>query len=353
MPTCFDTKPDHKRLLAVLKGDMPDRAPLYEFFSDSSVQLAAIGEWPMDDSLPLGDSPDRDNHMQAQYYLGYDYLSPWVSFGFTGMQQVKSTDIEGYDHYFVDEKNKAITSREDLERYPWPTPESVDYSNIEYCSKHLPEGMKLVCNLGGGLLEWGMWLMGAEQFCLAIYDDPDLVRDVLTHVNDHQVAVASCAASHSEVIAVAMGDDMGFKTQTFLPPKAMREFIFPGLKRVVDAIHAQGKLFILHSCGNLTEVMDDLIDYVGIDAKHSFEDVIMPVTEAKQRWGDRVSLMGGVDLDMLCRASEDDLRAYVRNIVQVCRQGGRYALGSGNSIANYIPPKSLRIMLDEAIRCQQ
>ncbi len=51
--------------------------------------------------------------------------------------------------------------------------------------------------------------------------------------------------------------------------------------------------------------MDDLIDDVGIDAKHSYEDVIMPVWEAKKKWGHRMALIGGVDMDVLARGTED------------------------------------------------
>ncbi len=270
MPTCFGTKPDYTRIQKVLAGEKPDRVPLYEFFSDTDVQIAAIGDHPMADSLPLGDNEELNRHIQAQYYLGYDYLIPAVALGFVGLQHNCAVDVDGHEHYYLDEHNVAIRNREDFEKYPWPTPNSADFSQLEYLSSHLPEGMKIVCNLGGGLLEWGMWLMGAEQFCLAIYDDPELVTDLLSRICDQQVAVASQAASHPDVIAVAMGDDMGFKTQTFLPPPAMRKYIFPGLKRITDAIHAHGKPFILHSCGNLALVMDDLIDFVGIDAKHSF-----------------------------------------------------------------------------------
>lgn len=212
--------------------------------------------------------------------------------------------------------------------------------------------MKLIVNLGGGLLEWAMWLMGTEDFLMALYDDPSLVRDVIAKVNEQQCLVAKQAASHPDVFACIMGDDMGFKTQTFLTPDSLREYVFPGHKNVVEAVHSEGKLFMLHSCGNLDLVMDDLIDFVQIDGKHSYEDVITPVWKAKELWGRRVALLGGVDVDVLCRAPEDELRSYVRNVVAKCGPSG-FAVGSGNSIADYVPPGQLRIMLDEAIRCQQ
>ena len=59
--------------------------------------------------------------------------------------------------------------------------------------------------------------------------------------------------------------------------------------------HEKGLPYFVHSCGNLVEIMDDLIDEVGIDGKHSFEDAIMPINEAQARWGDRIAVLGGID----------------------------------------------------------
>ena len=95
--------------------------------------------------------------------------------------------------------------------------------------------------------------------------------------------------------------------------------------------------------------MPDLIDEVGIDAKHSFEDAIMPVTEVKRRYGKRIGLLGGVDVDVLSRRLPSEVRKYVRNVIDQCAPGGRYAVGSGNSIPSYIPVENYLTMLDEAL----
>ncbi|MGC8861968.1 MAG: uroporphyrinogen decarboxylase family protein, partial [Armatimonadota bacterium] len=102
--------------------------------------------------------------------------------------------------------------------------------------------------------------------------------------------------------------------------------------------------------GNLGEVMDDLIDYVGIDAKHSFEDAIMPVAEFKRIYGHRIGVVGGVDVGALARMETPDLRRYVRQILEECAPGGGYALGSGNSVANYVKVENYHAMLEEGWR---
>jgi uroporphyrinogen decarboxylase len=104
---------------------------------------------------------------------------------------------------------------------------------------------------------------------------------------------------------------------------------------------------LLHSCGKIEAVMPDLIEGVGIDARHSFEDAITPVARAKRLYGDRIALLGGVDVDILARGSPDHVRAATRRILEACMPGGGYALGSGNSVANYVPLPNFLAMLDE------
>jgi len=96
--------------------------------------------------------------------------------------------------------------------------------------------------------------------------------------------------------------------------------------------------------------MGDLIEVVCIDGKHSFEDTIGDVREAKRLYGDRIALLGGIDVDFLCRASEEEIRSRVRETLDVCHPGGGYCLGTGNSVANYIPLHSYLVMLDEGRR---
>src|SRR5690606_9474671 len=124
---------------------------------------------------------------------------------------------------------------------------------------------------------------------------------------------------------------------TMIAPDDLRKYFFPYHKRIAQLAHEHGKVYVLHACGNLEAVLDDLIDDVGIDAKHSFEDAIMPVTEFKARYGRRVGVVGGLDIGFLSRASEGEVRARVRHTLESCMPGGGYLLGTGNSVANYIP----------------
>jgi len=105
-----------------------------------------------------------------------------------------------------------------------------------------------------------------------------------------------------------------------------------------------------NSCGNLQDVYEDLIEDCKIDAKHSFEDVIMPVAEFKRRYGDRITPLGGLDVDVICRSSADELRAYTRKHIEECFSDGYWALGTGNSLTDYMPVENYMIVLEEGLR---
>ena len=154
-------------------------------------------------------------------------------------------------------------------------------------------------------------------------------------------------ASIESVSAVVISDDLGFKTQTLVSPDDLREFVLPWHRRLAQAVHDHGKPCILHSCGQLADVMEDIIEYVGIDAKHSYEDQILPVTEAKALYGGRIAILGGYDLDRLCRETPAEVRTHTRRLIEACGADGGYALGSGNSIAAYVPVENYLAMLSE------
>ena len=71
--------------------------------------------------------------------------------------------------------------------------------------------------------------------------------------------------------------------------------------------------------------------------------------EFKRNYGDRVAILGGVDVDKLARLPEPELRAHVRKVIAACSTGGRYALGSGNTVCNYVPIGNYFAMVEECM----
>jgi uroporphyrinogen decarboxylase len=94
--------------------------------------------------------------------------------------------------------------------------------------------------------------------------------------------------------------------------------------------------------------MPDLIDDVRIDGKHSFEDIILPIEDFLGIYGGRIAALGGMDIDTLARGSVAEVRERTQQIMDRCAKVGRFAVGSGSSVASYIPVENYLAMLDEA-----
>lgn len=154
--------------------------------------------------------------------------------------------------------------------------------------------MKALGGVGNGVFEISEDLVGFEYLAYMQADDPDLHRDVYRKIGNLMVEIwTEFLDRYADVFAVCrFGDDLGFKTSTLTSPNTIRQHIIPQYKRVITRIKAAGKPFLLHSCGNIFAIMEELIA-IGIDAKHSNEDVIAPFDEWIRLYGDRIGLMGG------------------------------------------------------------
>ena len=111
--------------------------------------------------------------------------------------------------------------------------------------------------------------------------------------------------------------------------------------------HDAGRPFLLHSCGRIFPVMEDIIA-TGIDGKHSNEDAIAPFSRWISLYGDRICNLGGIDMNVLCLRSEQEIRSIVLRTIEESIDHGGFALGSGNSIPDYVPVEGFLAMIHAA-----
>jgi uroporphyrinogen decarboxylase len=346
-------KPDYESFLRCLKRmGTPKRVHHIELFLDWEVKQVLCERF----NLLAGIDPDdpfftQKMEIAIQRFLGYDY----VVCGLEGMDMpvnyvvAEDTAVlkRPFGRVFTDLHKGPITSWQEYEQYPWPEIKNSRTRALEWYEKNLPADMCVIGGLTGHFCENLSWLMGYELLCTSLYDQRDLVEAIARRCDEIDAAVTRRLLEFERVRIIWGSDDMGFRSGTLISPKDMRALVLPGHRELARLSHEAGRLYILHSCGNLRAIMDDLIDDVKIDAKHSFEDVILPVSDAKREYGERVSLLGGIDMDFLCRTDPDSIRQRVRETLEVCLPGGGYCLGTGNSVANYVPVDNYLAMLDE------
>jgi uroporphyrinogen decarboxylase len=277
---------------------------------------------------------------EAFKIAGYDYVTILGS-----SMKFETAEIERKATISLN-AGSIITDRQSFESYKWPDPDSFDYADLERAKKTLPAGIKLIVYGPCGVLENVMLLVGFERLCMLLADDADLAKDIFDAVGSRLVRYYEICAAYESVGALIVNDDWGFKTGMMLSPADMRRYVFGWTRKIVEAIHKAGKPAILHSCGNLEKVMDDIIDDMKFDAKHSFEDVIIPVEQAYEKWGGRIAILGGIDMDFMCRSTPEQIRQRCQAILAKVATKGGYALGTGNSVPEYVPFDNYIAMID-------
>jgi len=325
-------KPDYRRLEKVLtRSAIPDRVPFYELFIEDTMVERMTGR-PVSPAVEV----------ELYYRLGHDYCNFPPD---TGLAQTDClvADDTGENNAagrreWLDGGHGVVMNRRDFDRYPWPKVGDWCCVRFDEYARALPEGMKLVIR-PTGVFENVRRLVGMVPLSLMLYDDPQLASDIFARVGETVHGVIAHTFTRvdlSKVFACIMGDDLSHGGGPLVPPEVYRRHVFPWMKRVADLAHSHGMPFGLHSCGNNTAIMEDLIGGVGIDAKHSFQDGVEGVVDFKRHYGDRISVLGGIDMGRLATMPTEQFRPWCRGVLAACREGGGYALGTGNSPATYV-----------------
>jgi len=349
-------RPDGQAFIDILMGRRKRaRPPLVEYLVDDVLRRPITRDllerpWVAPNGSREALVAYLDNFIDFWHRLGYDFVRFEQSLGFAKKSIVIADAAPGSDKQraWADEHQGAITNWADFEAYPWPEPSEASFFAVDYLSQHLPEGMGLMTCHAGGIFENVSQIMSLEGLCFALYDQPELVEAVTAKVGERMVAYYRHLRDLDGVIALFQGDDMGFRTGTLIRPDDMRRIFLPWHQRFAALAHERGLPYFLHSCGNLETIMPALIDEVGIDGKHSYEDAIIPVQDFQAKYGGRIAVLGGVDLNILTTATPDGVRQHTRWLMDTCGARGRYAIGSGNSIPSYIPVDNYLAMVDEA-----
>lgn len=339
--------PDYTHILQVLYNRRPERLPLYEHHIDAPFISKVLGE----NISPIG----LNQKELEDYYrkvIGFWKNMTYDAFDF----EAAICDIlPGHGAIMGGRMKGPIQNREDYENYPWDEVPRIFWDtytpHFEAIRKTLPPGMKAFGGCGYGIFEASQDLVGYEYLCVMQCLDPDLFADLFIKIGDlWEELWTGLILKYSDLfVFFRMGDDLGHKTSTLLDPETIRGHILPQYQRIIDLVHRSGKKFLLHSCGNIFPLMDELIG-LGIDAKHSNEDQISPFRTWIENYGAKIGLFGGFDLNLLIMEKPE---AVFRTVLE---QGSLYrklaigyGLGSGNSIPEYVPVDGF-LAMTEAVK---
>lgn len=206
--------------------------------------------------------------------------------------------------------------------------------------EHREAGRVVTVSIPGGFDE-PRQLMGEEELCVAYYDQPELVHDILTTVGDTAQRVLDRVSATVPVDMLSVHEDMAGKSGSLAGPRQITEFIKPYYRRVWDMLQDRGaRLFMQDSDGDMNGVLDAFLD-AGLNAMHPLEPAAgMDIVEIREQYGTRLAFEGGLDKHVIRRSRDEIVAELEYKIPPMVRTGGcvlslDHRIPNGTPLANY------------------
>ena len=239
-----------------------------------------------------------------------------------------------------EEAKKRMTLSDD--RIPW------DYLKENY-DKWRAEGRWIRGVFWFGFDVTHSWMMGTENVLVAMIEEPEFIEDIFDTYLNHTIALYDRlwdAGYHFD--EMFWYDDMGYKGTTFFSPNMYRELLQPYHTRAVKWAHDHGVYAQLHSCGDIMTLLPDIVP-TGVDALNPLEvKAGMDVFEIKRKYGDRLTLHGGINAVKWSDA--DAILAEIDEKVPVLKQNGGFIFSSDHSIPNAVSLDNMKRIVAEVKR---
>ncbi|MBS7624431.1 MAG: uroporphyrinogen decarboxylase family protein [Candidatus Bathyarchaeia archaeon] len=332
-----------ERVYRALEIGEPDKVPKGELQIHDELVSALLGE-PVSDWFKA--------HVKVRNLLNADLVNIGLSGG--PKTELIGRTMEGYPiyrDYFGNEwvesgKTKsylrhALSKPEDFREFRMPPISLYNASNVEKWSR---ETDFCVFAQVGGAFDSVYPLMGLTGYIKALYQYPSLLKRVIEEVNRFELEVIRLFADAGAHV-ILVGDDLAYDKGPFISIRHLEEFVFPYIAIEVNLIHKLGLPAIFHCDGNVTPIMEHIIK-AGFDGVHSLQpNAGVDIVSIKREWGDKICLMGNLDLDYLLPLGRpEEVGAEVKRLIREVAPGGGYILSTTNVLTRYVPPENALTM---------
>jgi uroporphyrinogen decarboxylase len=205
--------------------------------------------------------------------------------------------------------------------------------------------------IGFSLFERAWSLRGMEELLVDFLLNPDFAEELLDRIVDYNLKVVDIVSEYP-VDCIFFGDDWGQQKGLIMGPVHWRRFIKPRIERMYAHVKAKGMLVAQHSCGDVSEIFEDLVT-AGMSIYNTFQPEVYDIVDMKRRFGERVTFYGGVSTQrLLPSASPAEVRAETKRLMAVLGEKGGYIVAPTHAIPDDTPTANILAFLD-AVRNQE
>lgn len=351
------------RIEATLRGELPDRVPIFDMIQNIPLVEHVTGEKvtpengldllcrTIGDRLDIarGISPPAEPKL-VRHPDGFVYQQEWWT---TWLIERPFKDVHGFLEY-VRRNIDELHSRQCGEMWTfagkgnvWGEGGESPRDRFLRLQEKVGENTVLFPDESPVGLDTAYIRAGIEMFSFGYAENPELISEWLEALNQAEIERVHEVADASLSPVVLVFADQADKNQTLFSPAFLRREFFPRLANLVEAWHSHGVKVVFHSDGNLWKVLDDF-KAAGIDGLNPLEPLSrMYAGKVRASYPDWI-LMGGIDASQLLPfGSEEEVRRAVRAMIHEAGAQGRLWLGSSTEIHPHIPVRNALAMWDE------
>lgn len=213
-----------------------------------------------------------------------------------------------------------------IDEFDWPDPSKyIDVTECRRIVEEAPEGYPILGIIWSAHFQDACAAFGMEAALMKMLTEPEMFKAVIDRITEFYLQANQIfyEATKDKLHAVLIGNDFGSQTGLIVSPQALREFVLPGTKKLVEQAKSYGLKVIHHSCGAIYDVIPDLIE-AGVDVIHPIQALAkgMEPARLKNTFGDKISFCGGVDAqNLLVNGSPDQVREKVLELKKLFPTG--------------------------------
>jgi uroporphyrinogen decarboxylase len=237
-----------------------------------------------------------------------------------------------------------VLQQPSLDGYSFPNPVDPNvFQDIPGKINKYPDRFRVFV-VGFSLYERAWTLRGLQTLLMDFYDHPKFIRELFHVITDYNIAQITEAVKF-DIDGIRFGDDWGQQHGLQMGPKLWHEFIYPELKRMYKVVRDAGKYVIIHSCGDVDELFDDLVE-IGVQCFNPFQPEVMDTAALLKQYRGRLAFYGGMSTQkILPYGSVEDVRRETHRLLGLGSQGG-YIFSPAHDVPKDVPLENMLAFID-------